>query len=255
MARTLFFLEAFVLIVVSALVSVVGKMEFLYWLLPFAMAFALPLAAAAAVWPLGVILRAFRQAFSPGRPGPRGPESVGLLDALARFAVVGGIVSSLTATMVLLREIAEGLSPLDAAWQTLAFALLALLFAETTTILRGVVEEALRPPGNADVEAGLAGFGRRYGLSTREGEVAACMVEGRSYKETAERLFISIKTVKTHVSHVYAKTGSANRTALILLLRAETGDSYKRPMENEGHRGDVGGSPDAAKASGTGGTK
>ena len=255
MARTLFFLEAFVLIVVSALVSAVGKMEFLYWLLPFAMAFALPHAAAAAVWPLRAILRAFRQAFSPGRPLSRGAESVELLDALARFAVTGGVASSLTAAMVLLREMAEGLGPLDAAWQTLAFALLALLFAETTTILRGVVEEALRPPGNEDVGTGITAFSRRHGLSVREAEVAACLVEGRSYKETAERLFISIKTVKTHVSHVYAKTGSAHRTALILLLRAETGDSYKRPMENLHSSGDVDGSPDAANASEAGGTK
>ena len=41
------------------------------------------------------------------------------------------------------------------------------------------------------------------------------MAEGLKYKEIAERLFISLNTVRSHVKAVYGKLGVDNRTKAI----------------------------------------
>ena len=48
-------------------------------------------------------------------------------------------------------------------------------------------------------------------LTTKELEVLARLAEGRSNQQIAEVLFITPATVKTHLSHIYAKLGVANR--------------------------------------------
>ena len=54
-----------------------------------------------------------------------------------------------------------------------------------------------------------------YGLSAREAEVLQLLAAGRSNAEIAEVLFISRRTVTTHVSNVYAKLGVASRAEAI----------------------------------------
>lgn len=51
-------------------------------------------------------------------------------------------------------------------------------------------------------------------LSTREREVLKLIARGYSYKEVAKELFISIKTVETHVSSVLRKLQLSNRHQL-----------------------------------------
>lgn len=51
-------------------------------------------------------------------------------------------------------------------------------------------------------------------LSSREREVLKLIARGYSYKEVARELFISIKTVETHVSSVLRKLQLSNRHQL-----------------------------------------
>ena len=57
-------------------------------------------------------------------------------------------------------------------------------------------------------------------LTPREREVLGHLVAGRTYAEIATALFISEKTVSTHVSNLLRKTGtSSSREAVALALR------------------------------------
>lgn len=53
-----------------------------------------------------------------------------------------------------------------------------------------------------------------YGLTPREQEVADHLVKGHTYAKIASELFISMPTVKTHVSNVYRKVGVKNKMEL-----------------------------------------
>ncbi|TDD00349.1 helix-turn-helix transcriptional regulator [Nonomuraea deserti] len=61
--------------------------------------------------------------------------------------------------------------------------------------------------------AGLdtAGEGNPLGLTARELEVLQEVTNGRSNREIAQALFISVKTVSVHVSNILAKLGVATR--------------------------------------------
>ena len=57
------------------------------------------------------------------------------------------------------------------------------------------------------------------GLTAREREVLDHVVAGRTYGEIARDLFVSEKTVSSHVSNLLRKTGAANRVELAQLAR------------------------------------
>ena len=54
-------------------------------------------------------------------------------------------------------------------------------------------------------------------LSVREREVLLLAAQGLSSKEVARRLFISERTVQTHLASIYDKLGSRNKTEALLL--------------------------------------
>jgi DNA-binding CsgD family transcriptional regulator/tetratricopeptide (TPR) repeat protein len=56
-------------------------------------------------------------------------------------------------------------------------------------------------------------------LTARELDVVALLAEGRSNIEISRELYISLKTVKSHVSHVLAKLGVSSRTRVALLVQ------------------------------------
>lgn len=58
------------------------------------------------------------------------------------------------------------------------------------------------------------------GISDRELDVLEFMAEGLSNREIAERLYISINTVKTHVSSILSKLEADRRTQAIQKARS-----------------------------------
>ena len=75
------------------------------------------------------------------------------------------------------------------------------------------VLEAVR--GTRRVDKGrIRGF---RDLSEREREVLALVASGASNPEIAEQLYLSERTVKGHVSNIFAKLGARDRAAAIIL--------------------------------------
>lgn len=55
-------------------------------------------------------------------------------------------------------------------------------------------------------------------LTEREGEIAALLIKGKTYRMIASDLHVSENTVKTHVKNIYSKAGVQSRTELMNLL-------------------------------------
>jgi DNA-binding NarL/FixJ family response regulator len=53
-------------------------------------------------------------------------------------------------------------------------------------------------------------------LTPREAEVLGLIAEGLTNAEIADRLVVSAATVKTHVNHIFAKTGARDRAAAVV---------------------------------------
>ncbi len=73
-----------------------------------------------------------------------------------------------------------------------------------------------RPPEQAP-QVGAPAPPDPYGLSPREREVLALLVDGRTNREIGERLFITEKTASSHVTHILDKLGVASRGAAAAL--------------------------------------
>lgn len=59
----------------------------------------------------------------------------------------------------------------------------------------------------------------RLGLSKREIEVLELLSQGLSNQEIADRLFVSLNTIKTHISNIYQKLNAKRRTQAIQKAR------------------------------------
>jgi DNA-binding NarL/FixJ family response regulator len=92
----------------------------------------------------------------------------------------------------------------------------AVLFAEcgakglTAQVTREQRRIGVRIPGQSSGRGGGVS-----GLSRREQEVARLVREGHTNQQIAEKLFISVRTVETHLSHIFTKLGVTSRVGVV----------------------------------------
>ena len=65
-------------------------------------------------------------------------------------------------------------------------------------------------------------FAELYALTGGELRVLLAMAPGLAVKEAAEMLGIGETTAKTHLQHIYAKTGTSKQTELMHLFMSST---------------------------------
>jgi DNA-binding NarL/FixJ family response regulator len=79
-------------------------------------------------------------------------------------------------------------------------------------ITRRLMDRAVATSGTREqARAALAG------LTPREHEVVVGIARGETNAEISARLFMSVATVKAHITHILTKLGLANRTQIALL--------------------------------------
>lgn len=107
------------------------------------------------------------------------------------------------------------------AWMALVFVF--LLFASITLITLYLSYRAdIKPvtvPEPLSLPRGIEDFIRKNEISPREAEIIAEICSGLSNQEIADKLFISLQTVKDHTSRIYVKTNVRNRMQLMALVR------------------------------------
>jgi DNA-binding CsgD family transcriptional regulator len=85
--------------------------------------------------------------------------------------------------------------------------------------LKYIKGEKKDDPKNIDYET----FCSMYEISKRESEIVWEICTGKTNKAIAEKLFITLQTVKDHTHRIYAKTEVKSRVQLANLVREKTG--------------------------------
>jgi len=116
----------------------------------------------------------------------------------------------------------------------MALSFVFLLFAIITAVSLYLSYRAdLKPaiiPDQLPLPRGIEDFIRRNEISPREAEIIAEICNGLSNQEIADKLFISLQTVKDHTSRIYMKTNVRNRMQLMALVRGM--DAGNLPGQN-----------------------
>jgi DNA-binding CsgD family transcriptional regulator len=75
-------------------------------------------------------------------------------------------------------------------------------------------------------------FVEKFKISRREEEVIRELCAGKTNKEIAESLFISVQTVKDHIYRIYLKTNVNNRVQLINLIQGQGSPDERSSRES-----------------------
>ncbi|MBL7006632.1 MAG: helix-turn-helix transcriptional regulator [Spirochaetia bacterium] len=64
-------------------------------------------------------------------------------------------------------------------------------------------------------------YASRFGITPREKEIIFLLLSGKSNKEIGEKLFVSHRTVETHVYNIYRKCSVKNKLELARQISAK----------------------------------
>jgi DNA-binding CsgD family transcriptional regulator len=130
---------------------------------------------------------------------------------LLSAVIVGGALLQTAVLMLLPHTI----------WMGLLFVF--LLFAATALIPVILTYRAdIKSPRideTLPLHSGIEDFFIRSEISPREAEIIREICNGLSNQEIADKLFISLQTVKDHTSRIYSKTNARNRMQLMTMVR------------------------------------
>lgn len=73
-------------------------------------------------------------------------------------------------------------------------------------------------------------------LTPRQKEILSFFVEGKSDKEIAKKLFLSPRTVTTHIHYILKKFGAKSRAKLIVFYYRDSGITITKEGLNYGIR-------------------
>jgi DNA-binding NarL/FixJ family response regulator len=82
----------------------------------------------------------------------------------------------------------------------------------TQTLVRRIRDESGGDPKKAEAEA------RAAALTPRERDVAIALARGASNAEIADELFLSVPTVKAHITRILDKLGATNRVQVAICI-------------------------------------
>ncbi len=107
------------------------------------------------------------------------------------------------------------------AWMALIFVF--LLFASPTLLTIYLTYQAdlkvNQVQGDLPLPRGIEDFYIKHEISPREADIIREICNGLSNQEIADKLFISLQTVKDHTSRIYSKTNVRNRMQLMTLVQ------------------------------------
>ncbi len=221
MGRLLPFLELALAACIAAL-SLWGTVPASIAIVPLATVLLIPLVASFGVWPARALLRALRDGWGTDPLRKPAPESAAFWRFLEGMTPLSGVIGAGVFAVLALNGLSAP-GARDAGRQAASLVGVCGAEAAGAFLLFGTVRrtvDLLQRRQSAGERPGLPDAAlSRFSISQREAEVAALLLSGLRYHEIADRLFISMKTVKTHVHRLYQKTGTRNRMELAICLR------------------------------------
>lgn len=165
---------------------------------------------------------------SQEKPVPAGKEPFFLKQIVSKAAILsGGFVTTIKLVM-LLTELERVLSDQTSPYPELEFsAFLIMVLINFRPLLLGIaVKLILLPFTKKEAHSSVPPQTDVFNpLSPREREVARLAIRGSTNAQIADELFISVETVKRHMSTIFEKLSIKNRRELMNLVSEKQTDS------------------------------